>query len=116
MGYCNNAVARMHRDMDNSNVFLTEFSGDKKVVLFSPNYDKLLYRYPFTTHTGVEIEDPDYDKFPGLHDVRGQHTILKKGETLFMPSRYWHYIRYNSVGIGMAFRSLGDVHNMVSAA
>ena len=33
-----------------------------------------------------------------------------------MPSKHWHYIRYMSVGIGMAFRSLADIHNLVNAA
>jgi hypothetical protein len=99
--------------MDNANVFLSEFWGKKKIVLFSPEYDELLYRYPFTTHTAVDIENPDYDKYPGLHHVVGEHTILEKGETLFMPCKYWHFIRYMNVGIGMAFRSLGSVSNTV---
>lgn len=105
------SVARLHRDMDNANVFLTEFWGRKKVILFSPEYDELLYRFPFATHSPVDVENPDYDQYPGLHLVEGQHTILEKGETLFMPCKYWHHIRYLSVGIGMSFRSLGSVPN-----
>lgn len=108
------SVARMHRDMDNSNVFLTEFWGRKKVILFHPKYDKLLYRYPFTTHTSVDVENPNYNKYPGLHFVKGEHTYLEKGETLFMPARYWHYIRYESVGIGMSFRSLSTVSDTLA--
>lgn len=103
--------ARLHRDMDNANVFLTEFYGRKKVVLFGPEYDKLLYKYPFTTHSAVDVSNPDYEKFPGLHFVKGQQTILEKGETLFMPAKYWHHIEYLSVGIGMSFRSLGSIAN-----
>lgn len=107
------SVARIHRDMDNANVFLTEFWGKKFIAVFDPKYDELLYRYPFTTHTAIDIENPDYDKYPGLHHVVGEHTILDRGETLFMPCKYWHYIRYMSPGIGMAFRSLGPIPTMM---
>lgn len=108
------SVARIHRDMDNANVFLTEFWGKKKIVLFKPEFDDLLYRYPFTTHTAVDVENPDYDKYPGLHHVVGSHTVLEKGETLFMPSKYWHFIRYETVGIGFAFRSWGTMPTTIA--
>ena len=105
------SITRLHRDADNSNLFLSEFHGEKLVVLFEPKYDELLYRYPYTIHSGIDIENPDYDKYPGLHHVKGKHIILKKGETLFMPPKYWHYIRYLSPGIGLNFRSLGGLTN-----
>ncbi|UTW61125.1 cupin-like domain-containing protein [bacterium SCSIO 12741] len=108
------AVTRIHRDMDNANVFLTEFWGKKFIALFPPSQDEALYRYPFSVHSAVEIEEPDYDKFPALHHARGQHTVLEKGETLFMPCKYWHYIRYMEPGIGMSFRSLGGAGNTIS--
>ena len=100
------SFTRIHRDADNSNVFLSEFYGKKKVVLFSPKYDKLLYKYPFSIHSGINVENPDYDKHPALKNVKGSHTILDKGETLFIPSMYWHYIRYLEPSIGISFRSM----------
>lgn len=105
------SITRIHRDADNSNLFLTEFIGEKLIVLFDSKYDDLLYRYPYTIHSGIDIENPDYEKFPGLHHVKGKHLILKKGETLFMPAKYWHYIRYLSPGIGLNFRTLGSFPN-----
>ena len=100
------AVTRMHRDMDNSCVFLTEVTGRKRVVLFDPKYSKLLYQYPFSTHTSVDINNPDYDKFPGLAQVQGMDFVLGPGDTLFMPSGWWHHIEYNTPGLGFAIRSL----------
>ncbi len=108
------AYTRLHRDADNSNVFLTEFYGEKRVVLFNPAYDNLLYRYPYTVHSGIDIDNPDYEKHPGLNFVKGEHTYLKKGETLFIPAKYWHYITYLSPGIGFSFRSLGGFWNTFS--
>lgn len=100
------AVTRIHRDMDNSNVFLTELAGRKRVVLFHPKYSKLLYRYPFGTHTSIDINDPDYDRFPGLKFVQGYETILEPGDTLFMPAGWWHHIEYMTPGLGFSIRSL----------
>ena len=100
------SVTRIHRDMDNSNVFLTELVGTKRVVLFDPKYSKMLYQYPFGTHTSIDVNDPDYGKYPALSKVEGYDVILNAGETVFMPSGWWHHIEYHSAGMGFAIRSL----------
>ena len=100
------AVTRIHRDMDNSNVFLTELAGNKRVVLFDPKYSDLMYRYPFGTHTSIDINNPDYEKFPGLSKVTGYDCTIEAGDTVFMPSGWWHHIEYRSAGIGFSIRSL----------
>lgn len=100
------AITRIHRDMDNSNVFLTELIGEKRVVLFHPKYSTLLYRYPMGTHTSIDINQPDYERYPGLKYVEGIDFTLKAGETLFMPSGWWHHIEYKTAGMGFAMRSL----------
>ena len=100
------AVTRIHQDMDNSNVFLTELVGNKRVVLFDPKYSELLYRYPFGTHTSIDINNPDYKKFPGLDKVEGYDCTIEAGDTIFMPSGWWHHIEYRTAGIGFSMRSL----------
>lgn len=111
------SFTRIHRDADNSNVFLSEFYGKKRVVLFAPQYDKLLYKYPFSIHSGIDVENPDYEKHPALNEVKGSHTILEKGETLFIPSMYWHYIRYLEPSIGISFRSVStSIKNVIKGA
>jgi ribosomal protein L16 Arg81 hydroxylase len=100
------SVARMHQDIDMSNVFLTQFQGKRRVVLFSPDYSKLLYRYPLNVHTGVNVVKPDYERYPGLQYVKGFECEIKHGDTLFMPGEYWHYIEYTEGGFGMSLRSL----------
>lgn len=100
------AVTRIHRDMDNSNVFLTELYGRKRVVLFDPKYSDMLYRYPFGTHTSIDINNPDYEKYPALDKVVGYDCIIEAGDTVFMPSGWWHHIEYQTAGIGFAMRSV----------
>lgn len=101
-----NAVVRLHQDMDWANVFLTQLYGKKLVVLFHPKYSKLLYRYPYNVHSPVDIENPDFDKYPGLKYVNGYTTILEPGDTLFIPSGYWHYIKYLDGGFAINQRAL----------
>jgi ribosomal protein L16 Arg81 hydroxylase len=101
-----NSVVRMHQDMDWSNVFLTQLHGRKEVVLFHPKYSRLLYRYPFNVHTPVDIDKPDFEKFPGLKHVKGMRCILEPGDTLFIPSGYWHYIKYLEGGFAISLRAL----------
>ncbi len=100
------AITRIHRDMDNSCVFLTELVGYKRIVLFDPTYSKLLYQYPFSTHTSVDINNPDFEKYPGLKYIKGIDIILEPGDTIFMPAGWWHHIEYNTAGLGFAMRSL----------
>jgi Cupin-like domain len=100
------SITRLHRDMDNSCVFLTELSGFKRIVLFSPKYSKLLYQFPFSTHTSVDINNPDYEKYPGLRFVKGIECTIGPGDTLFMPAKWWHHIEYITPSLGFAVRSL----------
>ncbi len=97
---------RAHYDVDYSNVFLTQFYGQKRVILFAPEYTKLLYKVPFNTHTLADMKNPDYDKFPGLKYVKGYEMIMEEGDGLFMPSGWWHYNTYLNGGISVAFRKL----------
>jgi len=100
------AVTRAHQDMDMSCVFLTQFTGRKRVVLFDPKYSNLLYRFPYNVHTAVNVDKPDFEKFPGLKYVEGQEVILEYGDTLFMPSGWWHHIEYIGSGFSMSLRCL----------
>lgn len=99
---------RIHQDIDMSNVLLTQFHGRKKVVLISPEYSDLLYRLPFNTYSLVDLDNPDYDKYPGLAYVEANEYILEPGDALYMPSGYWHYITYLDGGFAVSYRKLAD--------
>jgi len=100
------AVTRIHQDMDMSNVFLTEVVGKKRIVLFDPKFSTLLYRYPFGVHTSIDVNNPDYERYPGLKKVQGYDCFIEAGDTIFMPAGWWHHIEYHAPCIGMAMRSL----------
>jgi hypothetical protein len=97
---------RIHYDLDMSNVLHTQVYGRKRVVLISPEYNELLYRLPLNTYSLADINNPDYEKYPGLKYVRGSECILETGDSVFMPSGYWHLMNYITGGMSVAYRKI----------
>lgn len=95
----------IHYDLDLSHVFLTQFSGTKKVILFAPEYSKHLYQHPLTVSCNIDFRHPDYQRYPLLRDIKGYECTLEHGDTLFMPSGYWHYIYYETDGFSLSLRA-----------
>lgn len=107
------AEVTLHYDIDCANVFLSQFVGNKRVILFAPSESKKIYHHPFTVKSLIDPVHPDYEKFPALKHVEGYETILKHGETIFMPSRYWHYMEYLDFSFGLALRSQNGIHTHI---
>ena len=101
------AKVQMHFDIDLANIFLSHFGGRKRVYLFSPAQTPYLYRVPFSFSSLHEIDvlDPDLERFPALQNVEGYVATLEHGDTLFIPSGYWHYIVYDDIGYSLTLRS-----------
>ena len=99
------SVTAMHYDIDLSHVFLNQLHGRKRVVLFAHDQSINLYQHPYTVASYVDINNPDYDRYPALSKVNGFETIIYPGDTLFIPSGYWHYIEYIDGGYSIALRA-----------
>jgi hypothetical protein len=97
---------RMHFDSDMSNVLHTQVHGKKQILLFAPEYSDYLYKVPFNTFCLADPEKPDYEKHPALRYVKGYSIELEPGDTLFMPSGYWHYMKYLEGGFAVTYRKL----------
>ena len=101
---CTGSVTPIHYDIDMTHVFHTPFYGRKRVVLFAPDQSRRLYRHPLTIRSYVDVDAPDYDRFPALASAEGYQAILEPGETLFIPSGYWHHIVYEQGGYSVSLR------------
>lgn len=99
-----NTTVRIHYDIDMSNVLLTHFGGKKKVVLVAPKYTDLLYRLPYCTYSLINLDNLDYEKYPGLEFIETQECILEHGDSIFMPSGYWHYMTYLEGSMSVSYR------------
>ncbi len=101
-----NTTVRMHYDIDMANVLHTQFAGRKRVILFGLENNDILYRLPLNTYSLVDPGKPDYKKYPALLLAKGYDFILEPGESLFMPSGYWHYMTYLEGGFAISYRKL----------
>lgn len=86
---------------DEPNNFLTQIYGEKRVLLFSPEQSKYLYRQPFysriahTSQIDIPIENNKscLSQFPKLKNVRPVEVILKAGDLLYIPPYWWHQVQ-----------------------
>lgn len=101
---CQGSVTQMHFDLDMSHVFHTALYGKKRVFLFPHEEAGHLYHHPFTCRSYVDVDKPDFVKFPGLGRARGYEAVLAPGETLFMPAGYWHHMVYEDAGYALSLR------------
>ena len=102
-----NSRVRLHYDIDMSHVFHTHFAGRKRVVLFSQDYNELLYRLPLNTYSLADIDNKNiFNDFPALKYVRGHSVVMEPGDTLFIPAGYWHYMHYLDSGFSVSYRKL----------
>lgn len=97
-----------HFDMDLADLVHIHFHGHKSVLLFDPQQTKYLYRVPFSVHNleDIDLDAPDFDRFPALRNAQGIQAQLAHGDALYMPSGYWHYIKYLDGGFSMTLRAL----------
>ncbi len=97
-----------HYDMDLSDLLHFHFHGHKSVLLFPPDQTKYLYRVPFSVHNleSINMDDPDFDRYPALKKAEGLYVEMKHGDALYMPSGYWHYIKYLDGGFSITLRAL----------
>jgi hypothetical protein len=47
----------------------------------------------------VELEDPDYKRFPRLKDLRGHEAVVTPGDLLYIPNCWWHQVRMSLAGL-----------------
>ena len=97
---------RNHVDIDMSHVFLTQYQGIKRVWLFPLNQSDLIYKLPYNFHSIANLKTSSQEEFPGLKYLDGYEAVLKPGQTLYMPSGWWHFIQYETEGYSISVRAL----------
>ncbi len=102
-----NSKVFMHYDIDYSNILHFHFQGTKQCILFAPDQTRYLYKVPFSliSREDMDLDHPDFDKWPALEKAQGLICNLKHGEMLYMPEGYWHYMKYLTPGFSMSLRA-----------
>ncbi|SHF67098.1 cupin-like domain-containing protein [Pedobacter caeni] len=101
------SVTFLHYDIDLAHIFHTHFGGRKHVILFENKWKERLYQIPYATYAleDYDVEKPDFNKFPALQGVKGIEAFLEHGDTLFMPTGYWHWMKYLDGSFSISLRA-----------
>jgi hypothetical protein len=102
-----NSVTFLHYDIDLPHIFHTHFGGRKHVILFENKWKRRLYCIPNATYAleDYDVLNPDFDRFPALRGIKGQEVFLEHGDTLFMPTGYWHWMKYLDGSYSLSLRA-----------
>lgn len=97
----------LHFDIDMAHIFHTHFNGRKHILLFDYKWRERLYQIPYATYAleDYDIENPDLTKFPALDGVEGIECYLEHGDTLFMPTGWWHWMKYLDGSFSISLRA-----------
>ncbi len=92
---------------DNAHNLIAQIYGRKRVVLFSPEDTKYLYKYPwFSTKrcfSRVSLDADPLDAFPLVARARPVECVLSPGEILFIPRGFWHFVVSLDLSINLNF-------------
>lgn len=101
------SVTFLHYDIDLPHIFHTHFHGRKHIILFENKWKRRLYCLPNATYAleDYDVANPDTKKFPALEGVEGIEVFLEHGDTLFMPTGYWHWMKYLDGGYSLSLRA-----------
>ncbi|WP_288457375.1 cupin-like domain-containing protein [uncultured Chryseobacterium sp.] len=101
------SVTFLHFDIDMAHIFHTHFNGRKHILLFDYKWKERLYQIPYATYAleDYDIENPDFTKFPALDGVEGIECYLEHGDTLFMPTGWWHWMKYMDGSFSISLRA-----------
>ncbi|XP_071976420.1 bifunctional peptidase and arginyl-hydroxylase JMJD5 isoform X2 [Engystomops pustulosus] len=97
-------VSPLHQDPQQN--FLAQVVGRKYLRLYSVKETEQLY--PFESSllhntSQVDIENPDTDKFPDFAQAVYQECILSPGQVLFIPVKWWHYVKSLDISFSVSF-------------
>ncbi len=101
------SITFLHYDIDMAHIFHTHFGGRKHVLLFDYKWKERLYQIPYATYAleDYDVENPDFEKFPALDGVEGIECFLEHGDTLFMPTGWWHWMKYLDGSFSISLRA-----------
>ena len=96
----------LHYDIDMAHIFHTHF-GRKHIILFDYKWKERLYRIPCATYAleDYRVDAPDTERFPALAGIQGIECYLEYGDTLFMPSGWWHWMKYLDGSFSISLRA-----------
>lgn len=99
----------IHYDGFHMNTFVTQIRGDKEFTLISPDQSK--YMYPtFEGSNKSQVNDvyePDLKRFPLFAQTTPLTATVYEGDTVFLPSGWWHTTKLLTLSIALSTNNVG---------
>jgi histone arginine demethylase JMJD6 len=98
----------MHYDGFHMNTFVTQIRGDKEFIFYSPDQTPYIYQlHPGSNKSAVnDVDHPDLEKFPLFAQAKALRTIVKEGDTVFLPTGWWHTTRLLTLSIAVSTNNI----------
>ncbi|KAB1211926.1 Lysine-specific demethylase 8 [Morella rubra] len=80
--------------------------GRKYIRLYPASLSEELYPYTETmlkNSSQVDLDNIDERLFPKVHDLEFQDCILEEGEMLYIPPKWWHFVRSLTTSFSVSF-------------
>ncbi|XP_061361400.1 lysine-specific demethylase JMJ30 [Gastrolobium bilobum] len=97
-------VTPLHHDPHHN--ILAQVVGKKYIRLYSASLSEELFPYSGTmlsNSSQVDLDDIDEGKFPKVQDLEFVDCILEEGEMLYIPPKWWHYVRSLTTSFSVSF-------------
>ncbi|XP_063532498.1 bifunctional peptidase and arginyl-hydroxylase JMJD5 [Cydia strobilella] len=97
-------VSPLHHDPKRN--LLAQVVGEKQIFLFSPKDSELLYphEHELLSNTArVDPRKPDLESYPKYKDAKPYYCILRPGQLLYIPPKWWHFVESLSVSFSVSF-------------
>jgi histone arginine demethylase JMJD6 len=94
----------LHYDVDHLHAFISQLYGTKRLFFFAPDQKERLYpRESAPNLSSVDIHNPDLDRFPRFAEAEMLTATLQPGETVFVPSGWWHTTKMEETSISVTW-------------
>jgi histone arginine demethylase JMJD6 len=94
----------LHYDGFHMNTFITQIKGDKDFYMYGP--EQTPFMYPTTKGSNKSQVNnafaPDLEKFPLFAQAKPMKMTVHEGETIFVPSGWWHTTKLHNISIAVS--------------
>lgn len=97
-------VTPLHHDPHHN--ILSQVVGKKYVRLYSASLSEELYPHGesmLSNSSQVDLDNMDTKEFPKILDLEFVDCILEEGEMLYIPPKWWHYVRSLTTSFSVSF-------------
>ncbi|XP_057473119.1 lysine-specific demethylase JMJ30-like [Actinidia eriantha] len=97
-------VTPLHHDPHHN--ILAQVVGKKYVRLYPASISEDLYPHSesmLSNSSQVDLDNIDMNKFPKVRDLEFMDCILEEGEMLYIPPKWWHYVRSLTRSFSVSF-------------